>query len=870
MEVIEKLIASRRHVGSVAFPVPGSRLPGKAEAEGGCGVVGLASSIPVVGRHILAPCRQMHNRGNGKGGGLAAAGLVPEQMGIDDATLATDYLIQIALLDPEAYDGMVREFIDPVLDVHHGYRIPTVDDYRDIEGLVVRPPDVWRYFARVNAAALDRFIAEHHLASVDRQVVEDEYISQWAFNLNSTFYANGRMQAFVVSYGRDMLVLKIVGYAEQALRYYQMDSVQARVWIGHQRYPTKGRVWHPGGAHPFAALDVALVHNGDFANYHAVSEYLAQRNLYPLFLTDTEVSVLLFDLWGRIYGYPMEYLIEAMAPTTERDFLMLPEPRRQIYRAIQAAHIHGSPDGPWFFIVARTLPPRPGSGQAGRARWQLMGITDTSMLRPQVFALQEGEVGVGIIASEKQAIDATLASLSHEDPRVCPLADRYWNARGGSYTDGGAFMFTVDLEGRLTCTNKFGERVTTPPGQEHHLPLIKVAPTARGGTAHSPVQGGAPASDAQDASALRKAGEAVVASWSYDALIAWLDDLRDLARASDETRSSVLAALTHLIDRRLPTGNKKRSSVLALLHTALYNLLRDIPAEGSARYLRIDWDHHTALRAPATGSQTLVIDARNFPSEGTDSAALCLVRTYRTGWRSFIVFDLRGQRFVGNGVGPYTHGCRIEVYGSSGDYLASGLDGLEMYVHNDAQDQVGQILKSGKVVIHGSVGQTLLYGAKGGEIYILGSAAGRPLINAVGRPRVVINGTALDYLAESFMAGDPLDGGGFIILNGVTFDADARLLDLDTPYPGGNLFSLASGGAIYARDPYRKLDEEQLNGGRYTDLTDADWDLIRPYLEENEWLFGISVERLLTVDGKPRSPQEVYRKIEPIELAVLK
>ena len=47
-----------------------------------------------------------------------------------------------------------------------------------------------------------------------------------------------------------------------------------------------------------------------------------------------------------------------------------------------------------------------------------------------------------------------------------------------------------------------------------------------------------------------------------------------------------------------------------------------------------------------------------------------------------------------------------------------------------------------------------MYGAKGGSVYVLGNAAGRPLINSVGRPRVVINGTCLDFLAESFMAGD--------------------------------------------------------------------------------------------------------------------
>jgi len=33
----------------------------------------------------------------------------------------------------------------------------------------------------------------------------------------------------------------------------------------------------------------------------------------PQFLTDTEVSVLLFDLWNRTYKYPLEYIIEALA-----------------------------------------------------------------------------------------------------------------------------------------------------------------------------------------------------------------------------------------------------------------------------------------------------------------------------------------------------------------------------------------------------------------------------------------------------------------------------------------------------------------------------------------------------------------------------
>jgi glutamate synthase domain-containing protein 3 len=258
----------------------------------------------------------------------------------------------------------------------------------------------------------------------------------------------------------------------------------------------------------------------------------------------------------------------------------------------------------------------------------------------------------------------------------------------------------------------------------------------------------------------------------------------------------------------------------------------------------------------------LVIDAYGFPAEGDENAARLLIDAYRLGWTRLVVYNWRGGRFAACGLGPDTRGVRIDMYGDVGDYLGSGLDGAEVQVHGDAQDQVGQILKSGRLVIHGDVGQTFLYGAKGGEIYVRGSAAGRPLINAVGRPRAVINGTCLDYLAESFMAGDPLNGGGFVILNGVTFDAHGHLMELDTPYPGSNLFSLASGGAIYVRDPRGVVDDSQLNGGRLVTLSSADWALIEPYLEENESLFDIPVDGLLSVGGRRRKPWEVYRKVE--------
>jgi glutamate synthase domain-containing protein 1/glutamate synthase domain-containing protein 3 len=861
LKSITALLESRKRLvekGQGYFPHYGT------EAEGGCGVTGFACSIPVRGRHIFEPSRQMHNRGNGRGGGIAAMGFDPKMLGVDKETLRDDYILQIAVLEEDAIGDLEDRFIKPVLRIDLRERIPRVDDYRDIRGLESKPPEVFRYMVRVRSEILEAFIARNSLGGISLREAEDEFIYQNSFLINRTYYdAYGKKAAFVLSHGRNFFILKIVGYAEQVVQYYKLDDFKAHIWIAHQRYPTKGRVWHPGGAHPFIGLNEALVHNGDFANYHSVTEYLRQKNIYPLFLTDTEVSVLLFDLYSRVYRYPLEYVIEALAPTMERDFDQLEADKQSVYRAIQATHIHGSPDGPWFFIVARN------ETQTGRL--QLIGITDTSMLRPQVFALHEGQVQVGLICSEKQAIDATLKSLSEEDPRVGTVADRYWNARGGSYTDGGSFIFNLDeipddpLVRRLTCTDKFGRTITVPPGQIPYLPgtVYYLMPVSESGRPE--ISRFFELQQPDDLYSYLLEG---IRIWDYAMLMECLRDIKNRALMGDAHFDMAFKVLTRLLDLRYPTYDKKRRSIIQMVSQTIDRILSHFPtlenekAQGS--YRLIDWETRHLFRGPSYDEKTLVIDASLFPPEGDNCDSRLMAEAYQRGWRRFIVFGLRGQRFHGCGFGPDSGGVRIDILGSSGDYLASGIDGLSMYVHGNAQDQLGQIMKAGKVVIYGDVGQTFMYGAKGGEVYVMGNAAGRPLINAVGKPRVVINGTCLDYLGESFMAGDPLKGGGFVILNGITFDDEGRVVPLPNPYPGSNLFSLASGGAIFVRDPHRLVDDQQLNGGEIVSLSEEDWRLMLPYLEENERLFGISVEGdLLTVEGIRKDPKDVYRKVRP-------
>ena len=850
----QRIIDSRR-----TLPADDARVP-KQEAEGGCGVIGFACDFPLEGRYLLQSLVQMRNRGNGKGGGIAAVGLVSEQLGVSQQVLEQDYILQVAYLDKSVRKQVENEHIRPSFLVDSEFKVESVDDYRSIPGLEVEPPEVYRYFIRIKPEALAEFTRKNSLGGIRESDVEDEFLYQNSYRLNQKFYSSlGDKKAFVVSHGKDMIVLKLVGYGDDVVRYYKLENFKAHVWIGHHRYPTKGRVWHPGGAHPFVGLHEALVHNGDFANYHSIMEYLAQRNIHPLFLTDTEVAVLLFDLLSRVYKYPLEYLIEALAPTTERDFHMLPEEKKEIYKLIQSTHIHGSPDGPWFFIVARN--------DVERKAWQLLGITDTSMLRPQVFALQEGPLKIGIIASERQAINAALALLQRDGRIPSRFADSYWNARGGSFTDGGAFLFTVangSAEKTLECTDKFGRTINLP--KQDWLAQGDSAVSLNASIAVQ-LQKGPQVSDPLGfyeyiRPALRDAG--------FQYLGEILEELKRLSLKGQESRGFAIQCLSLLYDRIYSTGTKKRSSMAQLFHEALGDVFSSIPLLANDVYTRLDWKNRTELAHAESTSQTLVLDALDFPIEGDESAARFVVEAYTRGWRSVLLYNVRGHRFLGSGLGPRTNGLSIDCYGDVGDYVASGIDGCELIVHGAAQDQAAQILKYGKLVVHGDVGQAFMYGAKGGEVYVLGNAAGRPLINAVGRPRVVINGTCLDYLAESFMAGDPHNDGGFVVVNALKPSLHGEFVDQEYPYPGGNLFSLASGGAIFIRDPFQRVSGEQLNGGRLAEFTVKDWELVRPYLEENEKLFGISIEKnILTVQGRLLNPRDVYRKIEPIPLQEL-
>src|SRR5713101_6637962 len=158
-QLIDALIASRRSLEAVTS---NPRL--QAEAEGGCGVIGMAANVPIAGRHLLQALQQMRNRGNGKGGGAAAAGLDPDFFGVQPGILANDYLLSIAYLDSSVRSQIESTFIEPTFIVDGVFQVPALADFRSIPGLEVQPPDIWCYFVRVRSDVQASFRQQHGIA----------------------------------------------------------------------------------------------------------------------------------------------------------------------------------------------------------------------------------------------------------------------------------------------------------------------------------------------------------------------------------------------------------------------------------------------------------------------------------------------------------------------------------------------------------------------------------------------------------------------------------------------------------------------------------------------------------------------------------
>jgi hypothetical protein len=148
------------------------------------------------------------------------------------------------------------------------------------------------------------------------------------------------------------------------------------------------------------------------------------------------------------------------------------------------------------------------------------------------------------------------------------VADVYWNARGGSHTDGGAFVFTVSRingQAMVSCTDKFGSPITSPPGDwALELESEPIAPDEAAQLAEQ-IEGDCPdfraakmgLSPSEIQGRVAKFFEGVsglIASWDFHRLRWFIGQIDRAARRDSQGFDWALKLLAMLNDRRFDCG----------------------------------------------------------------------------------------------------------------------------------------------------------------------------------------------------------------------------------------------------------------------------------------------------------------------------
>lgn len=167
------------------------------------------------------------------------------------------------------------------------------------------------------------------------------------------------------------------------------------------------------------------------------------------------------------------------------------------------------------------------------------------------------------------------------------------------------------------------------------------------------------------------------------------------------------------------------------------------------------------------------------------------------------------QRYIGCAIPA---GKRIVIDGVPGNDMACYMDGAHIEVCGNAQDQVGNTMNDGTVVIHGRCGDAAGYAMRGGKIFVredVGWRVGIIMKEYQDRvPTIVIGGNAGGFLGE-YMAG------GIIVLMGEAGDYMATGM---------------CGGVIFLRN---KIADEAVLEGLVLEPVDAvDLEVLNPLIDE--------------------------------------
>jgi glutamate synthase domain-containing protein 1 len=340
----------------------------------GCGLAGLISrkGVKVSGEIAIEAIANLHDRGNGLGGGFAGYGIYPEY--------PDHYALHTMYYSDQAQD-QTEDLLRGYFSIAQAEVIPT----RATEG-IGEAPNLWRYFGALKSTRSE---------SGD----EGDTVMKAVMAVN-----DGIDGAYIFSSGKNMGAFKAVGFAEDVGRFFRLEEYEGYIWTAHGRFPTNTQAWW-GGAHPFCLLDYSVVHNGEISSYGINRRYLEQFGYKCTLQTDTEVMVYLLDLLIRRHGLSIELACQVLAPPFWKT-LDRPDADPDEAKLIEALRITYAPatvNGPFAILF-------------GHSRG-LVGFNDRIKLRPMVAA-EKGDMLY--IASEEAAIRI-----------MCETPDRVWTPQAG-------------------------------------------------------------------------------------------------------------------------------------------------------------------------------------------------------------------------------------------------------------------------------------------------------------------------------------------------------------------------------------------------------------------------------------------------------
>jgi len=322
------------------------------------------------GEGVIKAIANMHDRGNGLGGGFAVYGLYPEHAG-----QYAFHVMYLDVKDKQATELFLRRHFIIVREEEICTR-PTA--------AIKNPPLVWRYFLELPP-------------NLPENQSEADYIVARVMEINTS-----QNNSFVFSSGKNMGVFKGVGYPEEIAEYFRLEEYRGYLWTAHGRFPTNTTAWW-GGAHPFSILDWTVVHNGEISSYGTNRRYLEQYGYQCTMQTDTEVIAYAVDLLIRQHNLPMEIAAKVLAAPFWDEIERMNAGEQKLMRALRQVYGSLLLNGPFAVIIAR-------SGE-------MIGLTDRIRLRP----LTVGEKGDMLyLSSEESAIRL-----------ICPDLDKAWIPTGG-------------------------------------------------------------------------------------------------------------------------------------------------------------------------------------------------------------------------------------------------------------------------------------------------------------------------------------------------------------------------------------------------------------------------------------------------------